>query len=916
MSRKSTARRQEIAAKPQHAQVALRERGEPLALSQRWGSWLIPVLIALVTLTAFLPSLQNGFVGWDDATNFLDNPHYRGLAWTHLRWMWTTHLGHYIPLTWMTFGLDYLLWGMNPFGYHLTSLLLHAANAVVFFFLVRRLLRLALPSRSERGHALVVSAGFAALMFAIHPLRVESVAWATERRDILSGLFYLATILMYLRACEEGARSRGWYWLSVAVFVCALLSKSMVVNLPVVLLILDVYPLRRLGGFVGWWSAPARRVYAEKIPFVLLAAAASAIAVMAQSSVHSAVSLAQLSVAGRLAISTYGLSFYLWKMVVPLNLSPLYELRPPVNPGATPFILSYGIVVAITALALVLRRRVPGLPAAWLAYVVVLVPVLGIFQSGPQIAADRYTYLAGFGWTILAGASMLSCWQTSRRSETGTPITLSIASVAICLVVGFGVLTWNQAQVWHESERLWTHALAIDPDSFVAHGNLGTALAQKGKLAEAIDHYREALRIKPDYADALYNLGVALAEQGKLAEAVEHYQQALKIRPDYPEALNNLGVALSQQGKPAEASERFRQALKIKPDDADAHHNWGVALALQGKLAEASEHFRQALRIRPNYAKALPPNFGAALADQSKLAEAIEHYRQALQIKPDSAEVHTNRGLALAAQGKLAEASEHYQKALRLKPDYVDAHNSWGAALAQQGKLAEAIDRYRQALKIKPDSAEVHNNLGAALADQSKLAEAIEHYRQALKIKPDSAEVHTNWGLALAAQGKLAEAIEHYRQALQIKPDSAEVHTDWGLALAAQGKLAEAIEHYQKALRLKPDHAEAHNSWGAALAQQGQLAEAIDHYRQALQIKPDYADAHNNWGAALGQQGQPAEAIHHFRQALRIKPDHADAHHNWGNALAQQGKLAEASEHYRQALKIGPVGPSNTTSRP
>src|SRR5437773_1918820 len=248
-----------------------------------WVLWLVPVLIALVTVAAFLPALQNQFVSWDDDENFLDNPHYRGLGWSPLRWMWTTHQSHYITLTWMTLGLDYLLWGMNPFGYHLTSLLLHAANAVLFFFVVRRLLTRALPSSSERGHALTVSAGVAALVFAIHPLRVESVAWVTERRDVLSGLFYLLTLLVYLRACERGERGRGWYWLSVAAFVCALLSKSMVVNLPIVLLILDVYPLRRLGGAVGWWSEPARRVCVVTFPTGLLAAAAMAIALSAQS---------------------------------------------------------------------------------------------------------------------------------------------------------------------------------------------------------------------------------------------------------------------------------------------------------------------------------------------------------------------------------------------------------------------------------------------------------------------------------------------------------------------------------------------------------------------------------------------------------------------------------------------------------
>src|SRR2546427_9317288 len=241
MSRRSKLGKFKAAANRQHHEPAPHE---PVVRTpgERWVRWLVPLVIAFFTFAAFLPTLQNHFVNWDDAENFLENPHYRGLGWTHLRWMWTTHQGHYIPLTWMSLGLDYLRWGMNPVGYHLTSLLLHAANAVVFFFVVRRILTVALPSPSERGHALAVSAGFAALVFAIHPLRVESVAWVTERRDVLSGLFYLVTILMYLWACERGARGRGGYWLSVAVFVCGLLCKAMVVDLPGVLLILDVYP--------------------------------------------------------------------------------------------------------------------------------------------------------------------------------------------------------------------------------------------------------------------------------------------------------------------------------------------------------------------------------------------------------------------------------------------------------------------------------------------------------------------------------------------------------------------------------------------------------------------------------------------------------------------------------------------------
>src|SRR5437899_1296914 len=605
MTRRSKSRKAEAAAKPRTLEPPRLPR-ELVARTpaKGWGSWLVPVLIAVVTFAAFLPALHNQFVNWDDDKNFLENPHYRGLGWTQLSWMWTTHMGHYIPLTWVTFGLDYLLWGMNPLGYHLTNLLLHSANGVVFFFVVCRILARALPGLSERGHALAVSAGVAALVFAIHPLRVESVAWATERRDVLSGLFYLLTILLYLRACERGARGRGWYWLSVAVFVCALLSKSMVVNLPVVLLILDVYPLRRLGGFVGWWSEPARRIYIEKIPFVLLAAAASAIAVMAQSSVHAAASLAQLSVPGRLAVAAYGLGFYPRKMVVPVNLSPLYELPRTVDPVAPPFILSYALVLAIMAIVLALRRRVPGLLAAWVAYVVVLLPVLGFFQSGPQIAADRYTYLAGLGWAILAGAGLLSCWRTSRTSKTGTPTTLPIAGVATCVVVGLGVLTWNQAQVWHDSEKLWTHALARDPQSSIAENNLGVVRAHQSKLAEAIEHYQRALQMRPDYADAYFNLGNALFQHGKLAEASDHYRQVLAIKRDHARAHNNWGVVLARQGKLAEAGDHFQAALHIGPDNADAQTNLGNALFQQGKLAEASDHFRQALRLKPDHAAA------------------------------------------------------------------------------------------------------------------------------------------------------------------------------------------------------------------------------------------------------------------------------------------------------------------------
>src|SRR5437870_6954361 len=435
MSRKSKSRKLEAATRAQRLQLPQHERRDPVpsALPQRWGSWLVPVLIALVTFAAFLPTLQNQFVTWDDGKNFLENAHYRGLGWTHIRWMWTTHLGHYIPLTWMTLGLDYLLWGMNPVGYHLTNLLLHAANAVVFFFVVLRLLTLALPSPAERGHALAVSAGFAALVFAIHPLRVESVAWVTEQRDVLSGLLFLLTLFSYLRAADGGGAGRGrWLVASVGFYALALAAKAVVVTLPLLLVVLDVYPLRRLPDRWRDWLAPAeRQVWAEKVPYGLLALVASGIAAYALR--VSTLAPDAYPLWAHVFIGAHGLCFYVWKTLFPLGLSPLYELPARIDPLDPALLGSVVAVVGIGAGVWALRRRWPAGLAACAAYVVLLAPVSGLPRTiGPQLVATRYSYLSCLPWAILAGAALLSRWRAWERSKKGRPTTVLRAGIAIC----------------------------------------------------------------------------------------------------------------------------------------------------------------------------------------------------------------------------------------------------------------------------------------------------------------------------------------------------------------------------------------------------------------------------------------------------------------------------------------------------
>ena len=349
-------------------------------MKARTANWAVPLLVAVVTFVAFLPALRAGFVAWDDQTNFLENLDYRGLGPTQLRWMWTTFLlGHYVPLSWMTLGLDYVVWGMNPAGYHLTSLLLHCADAVLVYFLARRILRLTgVVAPTADGMSLAIPAAFAALLFAVHPLRVESVVWITERRDVLSGLFYLSSLLFYLRYVERTTAKRLWYWLALGMFVAALLSKGSAVTLPPVLLILNVYPLRRLGGENGWWTTSAKRVYRELLPFVVLAMAFVVMTFVALQR------MSQLAVPQKIAVSAYSLAFYLLKTIAPVNLAPLYDLPRHVDPTEPVYVVSYFVVIAFTGLAWILRRRRPGVTVAWVLFVLILFPLLGVHQNGPD----------------------------------------------------------------------------------------------------------------------------------------------------------------------------------------------------------------------------------------------------------------------------------------------------------------------------------------------------------------------------------------------------------------------------------------------------------------------------------------------------------------------------------------------------
>jgi Flp pilus assembly protein TadD len=700
------------------------------------GFWhyLLPCIIAVGTFFAFSPALQNGFVNWDDPVTLLENEYYRGFTWSHLRWMFTTlHTGHYQPLSWVTFSVDYMLWGMDPFGYHLTNLLLHSANAVLFYFVTLRLLALAtFPARNDL--ALRLASSFAALFFAIHPLRVESVAWATERRDVLSGFFLLLTVLCYLKAASSQARNWArWITASVILYMLSLLSKASGMTLPLVLLVLDVYPLGRLRvGSGKWFDVATRRVWLEKIPFVLLALAAAMIALAAQQDYGALITAQRHDLSSRVAQSFFGITFYLFKTLLPTKLSPLYEIPIGADPFHWRFVTSAAIVVILTAGFFAARRRWPAGLVTWICYVAILAPVLGIAQAGPQLVADRYSYLSCLVWAALLAGALELCWRRWYGGPTGKTIATSLAGLAILVLFALGKLAWTQTQLWHDSELLWRHALAVSP-SGLAHFNLGTALATSGRIDEGIQHLREAVKFHPFFVDIRYNLGKLLSERGELDEAGEHLRRAAELDPKDAPVQTALGLVFARQGKLEESAKSFRRALEINPNDAATLNNAGIVLGKQGKNEEAVRHFRRALEINSRDANT-HTNLANALLGQGNVEGALQHLHRAVDINPNDVENHNNLAIVLARQGKLEEATGYLRHIIELKPQDAGTYNNLAIILAQQGRLEEAAKSFQQALAIDGNLAEAHAGLARVLAMQGDTNKAINHYQEALRI--------------------------------------------------------------------------------------------------------------------------------------------------------------------------------------
>jgi protein O-mannosyl-transferase len=694
--------------------------GQAVGANARRNAWIAATVLVAAVFLAYQPAWHGGFL-WDDDTHLLNNPVLKagGLLRT---WIPGTFV-NYWPVTSTVYWIEYQFWGFNPLGFHLVSIALHALAALLVW---RVLAELRMPG-----------ALFAAAVFALHPVNVESVAWITQLKNTLSlPLAVLSTLFYLLYKRKEGLWRLA---ASLALFVLSALAKGLTLTLPVVLLASDWWQQGRVG----------RRDLLRVFPYVIVATFMVGVEVAMQhiAAAHHVVRVD--SFASRAATAGCAVWFYFWKVVWPANLVFIYP-RWGINERD---VLSYvpGVLLVLIAALAWWRRRSWGRPVTMfiVCYVGLLLPVLGfvdIYFMRYSLVADHWQYAA----MIVPCAALAGAIATSGRRWPWLRSGGYVFSVGVLIVLT--AMTFRQSRMYSDIDNLYRTTLDRNPDCWLAHSNLGNVLFGRGQIDAALAHYQKALAIKPDYPEAHYNLGLLLESRGEGDAALAQYKRALEIKPDYAAAHNNLGILLESRGDIGAALVHYRRALEIDPDNAGAHNNLGNTLFARGQ-ADA----------------------------------AIVEYERALQIKPDYAECHNNLGAALAGRGQADAARAHFEKAVELKPDYAEAHNNLGILLAGRGETDAARAQFEKAVKLEPDYTEAHNNLALLFAGRGETDAAVAHFQKVVELKPDDAGAHYRLGVALASRGEIEAAIVQFRKALEIKPDDQEARGSLDL-LVAHGK--------------------------------------------------------------------------------------------------------------------------------
>jgi tetratricopeptide (TPR) repeat protein len=646
---------------------------------------LLICLFLLAAIFAVYSQVRHfDFVNYDDP-DYVSNAHVRnGLTTQNLTWAFASvDDANWFPLTRISHLLDLQLFGFNSGPQHLTNVLLHAISAVLLFWLFQRMTGARWPS------------AFVAFVFALHPLHVESVAWVAERKDVLSTLFLFLALWAYLNYVKRPAIGR--YLLVVLWFCAGIMSKPMVVTLPFMALLLDVWPLRRF----------SRRAILEKLPLLAISAAASIVTYLAQQEAGSVASFNEIPFALRAGNTLVTYVTYISQFFWPVNLAVFYPY--PAGSSLWPPTAAALLLAGITVLALRSFKRRPYLAVGWFWYLCTLVPVIGLIQVGLQSRADRYTYVPLIGLSIMLAWGFADLYTLRPAAKSA----VAVLGVLACSVWSY--LTWLNLANWRDSVSLFQHASQVTSENYVAYNNLGAALQERGQTTEAVADIQEALRIRPQYPDAQNNLGDALLAQGKTDEAAPHIQEALRLDPGLPEAHINWATVLNKRGQHAEGAAEYRVALQLEPDNAQAHCGLGVALLDLDRYPEALTQLVEAIALKSDYADA-HYNLGILYGALKRTDEAIGEFSATIRLQPNNPEAHFNLGTAFAAEDRLSQAIPEFQAAVRLNPNYINARFNLGSALASLGRYDEAITEFSEVLRLKPDFTAARRSLEACFA--------------------------------------------------------------------------------------------------------------------------------------------------------------------------------------------------------
>lgn len=822
----------------------------------------VAIAIAIATIVAYFALAHSGFVDYDDNGYVTENPTVRGgLNWHSFQWAFTTHeMINWHPLTWISHLIDVSLFDVNAGAHHMVSLAIHVTNAVLLLCLLYKLTAALWPS------ALV------AALFALHPLNVETVAWISERKSLLSTFFWIVTLWSY--AGYARAPSVVRYLRTLVLFALGLMSKPMLVTLPCTLLLFDLWPLGRTRLFgvppsneiwplgpVGGKQLSLAKLVVEKLPFFALTAASCWITYTLQQEV-AVVAVDLFSPLLRLinAITSWGA--YAGMLVWPRDLGVLYPFQLTARLSYATYALVFLIAVSLTVF--VMRKSRPYLLVGWLWYLGTLVPVIGIVQVGSQSRADRYAYVP------LIGLFVMIAWtigEFARRSPRWRPL---LAGFAVVWISALAFATHRQAAHWKGSLTLFAHTLSVTENNMIMHNAYGISLGRANRHEEAIAQFAEAERLGPVEShgenavlgEILHNHANALAHLGRLEEALERCQEGLRHKPRAAEIHTSLGITLTRLERYDEAQQAFEEALRLNPNYPEAHENLGFLHASRGDTEAAIREYRIAIGLN-GFHPQVWSNLGIALAKRGELDEAIRCFQRSLELYPENFDARTRLANALESVGRRDEALA--QRRL-LPPDDLDRDMRAATELVKSGDYERAIPAFQTILAAHPDEYDVHRALGDVLFQLGRQHDALPHYTTALKGFPNDAVIHHRLGLSAQSDGQLDDAIRHMKRAKELDPTRAQVSHDLARVYIDKGEMPEAELYARECVRLAPDHADASMLLAHLAARAGRASEAVQRFRDALRVQPDAPQALLGLAELLAQSQDPrvrnpAEAV-------------------------------------------------------